>query len=129
MNVSKVRASLILGSEVSAKVYFKYDGDADGLTFTAVRSDKPTEARAVSTIEDLGNGEYAVKITGIKCFEMWRDFTLTISDNSGNTYSLTYSPYLYTQQNWNNTQDEKLAKLCKALVAYGDYAHEKWPNG
>ena len=124
--ISRLSASLILGSEVSIKVYFKYAGDINTLTFSAARQDDSNKTKTVTGPVSEGGGVYSVKITGIKSYELWRYFTLTVTNGSG-TFSFNYSPYLYAQMNWDSS-DAELAKLVQALVAYGDKAKAMWPN-
>ena len=125
--LSKLSASLILGSEVSIKVYFKYSGNVSDLTFTAYRQDNDSLTKTVTAPVPEDSGRYSVKITGIKSYELGKYFTLSISDGSS-TFCLNYSPYVYIQSNWNNS-DAELADLCHALKKYGDLAKELWPNG
>jgi hypothetical protein len=124
--ISKVTASLILGSEISIKVYFKYSGNINGLTFTASRYGDSSKTKIVTDPVAESNGRYSVKVTGIKSYELYRYFTLTMKD-AGGTFTLDYSPYYYAQQHWNN-EDTLLANLVRTLVAYGECAKTLWPN-
>jgi hypothetical protein len=107
-------ASLILGSETSIKVYFSYSGDVSALTFAAACE---STSRTVGDVRSESGGLYSVKITGIKSFELNKTFTLTVNGNA----TLTYSPFAYARNKWNNTGN--LGNLCKALVNYGSAAN------
>ena len=123
--LTKMSVALILGSEVSIKIYFKYTGDINALQFSAVRADDAGIRKNVTSPKMEGD-RYFIKITGIKTFETCKYFTLTITDGE-NTYKVTYSPYVYLQAHWNDS-DAKLANLCKTLVKYSDLANRRWPN-
>ena len=45
-------------------------------------------------------------------------------ENGSETMVLTYSPYTYAMNKWDNNDEE--ARLCQAMVAYGDSAKEHW---
>ena len=114
----RMTATLIFGSETSIKIYFKYSGDINGLTITA-------DNGKVVTAPELGSdGRYSVKIEGIRSFELYKNFTFTFTAG-GETRTVTYSAYTYAANKW-NSDDADLARLVKALVAYGELARQKW---
>ena len=113
-------ASLLLGTEVSIKVYYNWTGDSSDLTVKAVNN-TTNEEKTVEIVEDVG-GSYngAFYIEGIKSYELSDKYTLTVTYD-GTSTSLTYSPYTYAAGKWDsNTQ--YLANLVKSLKAYGDAA-------
>ncbi len=120
--MDRLSATLILGSETSIKVYFRIDSSVDlsRLTFSCA-------GKAVTAPVQESDGRYSVKILGIRSYELCRDFVLEIKAG-GETVRITYSPYAYAANNW-NASDADLARLCHALVAYGETARALWPNG
>ena len=114
----KMTATLIFGSETSIKLYFEYDGDLSGLTITC-NNDKIVTSPIVDT-----DGRYSVKVEGIRSYELYKDYTITFTAG-GETRTVTYSAYAYAANKWDSA-DADLARLVKALVAYGDLAMQKW---
>jgi hypothetical protein len=115
---STVSRSLIFGSETSIKVYFKLKEGAkiEDLSFTC---------KGFNVTEPVQEGsEYSVKITGIRSFELYKDFDLVISQGSS-SMTVTYSPYAYANSKWESTT-ANLANLVKAMVAYGNAAKAIW---
>ena len=117
--LSKMSVSLILGTEISIKIYFNYSGDMGQLSFYC-------DNKSLTEWVQEGENRYSVKVEGIRSYELYKDYTVTITDGTG-TVALTYSPYAYAASNWNSTV-EYLSNLVKALVAYGDAARNRWPN-
>ncbi|MCR5010121.1 MAG: leucine-rich repeat domain-containing protein [Clostridia bacterium] len=118
----KMTATLIFGSETSIKIYFKYSGDINDLSITA------DNGKTVTAPELGSDGRYSVKIEGIRSFELYKDFTFTFTAGTGanaQTRTVTYSPYTYAASKWDNSNAD-LARLVKALVAYGELARQKW---
>ena len=111
-------ATLIFGSETSIKIYFTYSGNINNMTITA-------DNGKVVTAPELGSdGRYSVKIEGIRSFELYKDFTFTFKAGTQKR-TVTYSAYAYAANKW-NSDDANLARLVKALVAYGELARQKW---
>ena len=118
----KMTATLIFGSETSIKIYFTYSGDINGMTITA------DNGKTVTAPELGSDGRYSVKIEGIRSFELYKDFTFTFKVGTGanaQTRTVTYSAYAYAASKWDNS-NANLARLVKALVAYGELARQKW---
>ena len=114
----RITANLIFGSETSIKLYFEYDGDLSGLTINC-NNGKIVTNPIVDT-----DGRYSVKVTGIRSFELYKDYTITFQVGD-ETRTVTYSPYTYAASKWDSA-DADLARLVKALVAYGELARQKW---
>ncbi len=114
----KMTATLIFGSETSIKIYFTYSGDINGMSITADNGKTVTAPKLES------DGRYSVKIEGIRSFELYKDYTFTFRVGT-QTSTLTYSPYAYAAGKWDSSNSD-LARLVKALVAYGELARQKW---
>ena len=117
--MSKMSASLILGTETSIKIYFTYTGDIGQLSFSCDNGKTPT-----APVAESGENRYSVKVAGIRSFELYKDYTVTITAGT-ETVSVTYSAYAYAASYWNSS-DAKLSRLVKALVAYGEAARAVW---
>lgn len=113
--ISDYSASLVLGNEVSLKIYFTTT-NINGLT---VACDKGSVTQVVSE----GSNRYSFKLTGLSALELGEDYTFTLSQGS-KTDSITYSPYVFLKQNW---EDADIGTLCKAIKAYGDCATAAFP--
>lgn len=123
-------ASLILGSEVSLKVFFDYDGDYSDLTITAVNIGVPNNHWYVPETErvverdhyvgDSSSGQYAFRVPGIKSFELSDEYRITVTKGDQST-TLTYSPYTYANNKW-ESRTVWLQDLVRSIVAYGDAA-------
>ncbi|MCR5010119.1 MAG: hypothetical protein K6A91_04180, partial [Clostridia bacterium] len=114
----RMTATLIFGSETSIKIYFEYEHDLGGLTINC-NNGKIVTNPIVDT-----DGRYSVKVEGIRSFELYKDYTITFQVGD-ETRTVTYSPYTYAASKWDSA-DADLARLVKALVAYGDLAMQKW---
>ena len=113
----KMTAALIFGSETSIKVYFGYSGDLSALKISCSGGKEVTAPVADS-------GRYSVKALCIRSYELYKDYTITFKAGD-ETRTVTYSAYAYAANKWDSS-DEDLARLVKALVAYGDLAKQKW---
>lgn len=113
-------ASLILGTEVSMKIYFNWSGDTSDLSVSAVNN-STDEVKSVNIL-NMDGGKYtgAFSIDGIKSYELSDTYTLYVNHN-GNTTALTYFPYTYASGKWNSSTNH-LADLVRSLVAYGNAA-------
>ena len=104
--VGNFGVSLVLGNEVAVNLHFSAK-DIEGLT---VNGEEPT---------DDGNGKYSYRVTGIQACELSSDVIFEI-EKDDDSIKISYSPYVYAAQCWD---DKQLGELCKALVAYGDCAN------
>lgn len=111
-------ATLIFGSETSIKIYFTYSGNINNMTITA------DNGKTVTAPEQGSDGRYSVKIEGIRSFELYKDYTITFKVGT-QTRTVTYSAYAYAASKWDSSNAD-LARLVKALVAYGELARQKW---
>ena len=118
IDASSVSRSLICGSETSIKVYFclneNYSIDELGFACDGYQVTQPV----------LNGSEYSVKITGIKSYELYKDFDLVITQGD-DAMTVTYSPYAYANAKWESAAPN-LAKLVQAMVVYGDAAKAIW---
>ena len=117
--ISGYSATLVLGPETLIKIYMT--GDVSGASITCVDS-KGYEREVSSVVAD--GSRYSFLIKDIKCFELDRTYTITITKDN-ESVELNYSPFTYARNMWNNTE---IGDLVKALVAYGTKASECWPN-
>ena len=115
--ITKYSPSLILGPETLIKLYMT--GDAADVTVTCV--DSENIQREVTAVVADGD-RYSFKIRDIKCYELNRIFTITITKGS-ETVTITYSPYTYARNMWN---DAGIGGLMKTMVAYGNKAALCW---
>ena len=118
-DITAYSLSLVLGSETSIKVYLT--GDVSDVTVSC--TDSRGVERNVTAIRADGN-RHSFKITGIKCFELYRTYTITIT-RGGDTVTLIYSPYTYARNNWNSAS---IGNLVQAMVDYGNKAQANWPD-
>ena len=117
--ITKYSATLILGSEVSLKIYLT--GDVSNVTVTC--TDDLEQIWETTPIIADGN-RYSFKVVGIKAFQLCRKFTFTFRDGTSES-TFIYSPYTYVRNMWNNAE---IGSLVKALVVYGNKAHTYWGN-
>ncbi len=127
---------------VSIPDTFKYNGTAtplDGVTFEGATLSLKSETTLSlyftgltadtkftcdgKTVETAKNGSYVVaRIRGIKAEELENSFTVTFKKGNEDG-SVTYSPMTYCYNVLKNeTTDEKLKNVCRALYLYGKEA-------
>jgi hypothetical protein len=117
--ITKYGKALIFGSETSVKIFLT--GDVSGVTVTC--QDNKGHTWTPTEIVPDGN-RYSFMIRGIKSFQLNRMYTFTITKGA-ETVTLTYSPYTYARNMWDNSE---IGPLVKAMVAYGNKANAYWPN-
>ena len=115
--VSDIGISLVLGTETTIKIQFKYTGNVSDLTATC-------SGGKTASIVNEGNGKYSIRVPMIKCYELGKLYTFTLTDTAGNTTSIKASAYDYINLNWSATGG--LDNLVKALYAYGIEADKLW---
>ncbi len=104
-------ATLSLKSETTLSLYF-----------TGLTVDTKFTCNG-KTVETAKNGSYVVaRIRGIKAEELENSFTVTFKKGNEDG-SVTYSPMTYCYNVLKNeTTDEKLKNVCRALYLYGEGA-------
>ena len=95
---------------------FYLTGSVEGLTFKVGEKDYiPVQG---------SDGRYSITVSGIKSYELNKAVELVITSGT-ETATISYSPYVYAANYWEN---EEIGKLCQALVAYGDLANTYFNN-
>lgn len=106
--VSFYAASLVFRNKIAVRYYFRFIGDITGYTFMA-------NGNACQPM--LKDGLYYVEVADILPENIDASVTLTVTDASGNTLSVGYSPMNYIVR-MNEKGGESLKNLLKALYNY-----------
>ena len=117
-------ASLVLGSNTEIRVSFLYEGNIEDLVISC------DNGKTVSEPVLGADGRYGITIKGLCSYELCKDYQISFvrtneAGEAAETFVLTYSPYTYAANKWDNT-DADLARLMQAFVAYGDAAYVLW---
>jgi len=128
--------SVIMGSNVALKYYFKFDNGApsDNVKFvaeyTSIDGEKYTTTLTVSDFEyDSRYDEYSVKITTISAKDMSCVVTAKIYDGDTLIGDISeYSIESYVNSRLNNSTNSDFRDLVDALIKYGKSAEKYFKN-
>ena len=101
-------ATLSYRDKVALRFYFKASGGVEGLTFTAGGTQRTPIYK---------DGMYYIEVPGITPEDLDQSVELTVTDTSGNTLTVCYSPMNYIVRMSQKGSDE-LKVLLKALYNY-----------
>ncbi|MBQ7715711.1 MAG: hypothetical protein IJT70_07575, partial [Clostridia bacterium] len=89
------------------------------------------EQVAFSEAEPVSEGKYKFKVASFNANQLSENAYLNLLDGSGQTVAIIqYSVKDYCDTVLNDASaDEGLKKICRALMAYGWYAQERFPEG
>ena len=104
-NVSDITASLVMGSETSIKVYFKYTGEGAPVCKVA--------GEEVTAVYDEEKGMYYIAKRNINAANLDISYTFEIDG-----FTFTYSAYVYFKDVIETSADTKLVNLVKAAYLY-----------
>ena len=104
-NVSDITASLVMGSETSIKVYFKYTGEGAPVCKVA--------GEEVTAVYDEEKGMYYIAKRNINAANL--DITYTFEIDG---FIFTYSAYVYFKDVIETSADTELVNLVKAAYLY-----------
>ena len=104
--ISFYAASLLYRDKVAVRFYFT--GSTDGCSFTS---------NGVSFEAAEKDGLYYIEVSDILPQDLDQQITLTVTDESGNTMTVTYSPMNYMVR-MNQKGSDELKALLKALYNY-----------
>lgn len=110
---------LTVDSKVSINIKVKSETSGNFLKFTNIATG---ESRTVPLNKTNEPNIYLAKIDNISAENLLDNCTLTVIDNDNNTISDTIGynieKYIYTVKNSDNTQINKAADVCSALLGY-----------
>ncbi len=126
-------ASLLLESETTIRHYFKVSGDVKNYTFFVDYDldggyDENEKLTAVEKLDEGGNYNYYVDISGIKPNDIDRQFTIYVT-NGSSTYSCSYSAMNWAKRTFDKADSSNAAKaLALGLAGYLNGAAEMKAN-
>jgi hypothetical protein len=117
-------ASLVLDSKTSINVRLAWTGDEGNIADYAITVD----GRTAEPVLDP-DGQYMVVIPDIAGNELDTVHTIIVTDQAGNSQTLTYSALSYAYNTLtSDTANDKLKNLCKCMYLYNQAADVYYGN-